>query len=178
VLEDGSDQSRALRGQSLAPGEDDGVGLHLLRKGKDPLAGHADPHLEADLRVIAVPTAELVGPRFDFVLGLIRERWQPLLGHHMDDDDLGASGGCCDDDGIHGRGSRHDGFERDEDPAEPDRNLAFGWHDDDRFATGGGNVGCNVARWTGPTGRRASPQHDRHHVWPSRLLDDPFERAT
>ena len=96
MLEDGPDQSRALRRQSLAPGEDDGVGLDLLREGKDPLVGHAHPNLEADLRVVAVPTAELVGPGFDFVLRLIRERWKCLLGHDVHDDDLGAAGGCCD----------------------------------------------------------------------------------
>jgi hypothetical protein len=95
VLEDGLDQSCALRDQSLAPGEDDGVGQHLLREGEDPIAGHSHPDLEADLRVITVSASELVGPGLDFVLGLICERWQRLLSQDVHDDDLGTAGSCC-----------------------------------------------------------------------------------
>jgi hypothetical protein len=128
--------------------------------------------------VIAIPTAELVGPGFDFVLGLIRERRQGRLGQDMHDDNLGAAGTRCEDHRLHGRGGRHDGLERDKDPPEPHRDLAIGRHDNDRRVTGGHNEGCNVARRARPTRRRASSQDDGHDVRPSRLLHDPFERPT
>lgn len=178
MLEDGPDQGRAFRLQSLAPGEDDGVGSQLLGEREDPIARHPHPNFEADLGVIAVPAAELVGPGLYFVLGLIRERWQRLLGQDVHDDDLGTTDACCEDDRFHGRGGRHDSLERDEDSPEPDRAHALRRHDDDRLMAGCRHVGRDVACWAGATRRRPSPQDDRYDVRPSGLLDDPLERPT
>jgi hypothetical protein len=178
VLEDGPDQSRAFRHQSLAPGEDDCVGSNLVGEREDPIARHPHPNFEADVRVIAVSAAELGGPGLDFVLGLICERWQRLLGQDVHDDDLGTADACRENDRFHGRGCRHDGLERDKDPAETDRDLAVRRHDHDRLMASGRHVFRDVACWPGPTRRCASPHDDRHDVRPSSFMDDSFERPT
>ena len=79
------------------------------------LTGHADPDLETDLRMIEVPTPELIRPCLDLVLRLVGERWKRLLAQDVNDHDLGARDAGCKDGRLKRRCGRHHGLQRDED---------------------------------------------------------------